>query len=144
LARIKIDLPKEFRFQVSIPVRITDVNYGGHVGNDAILSLMHEARMQYLAHYNYSELNFEGIGLIMSDVGIEFKNELFYGESIRASVVCGEFTKIGFDLYYKFEKQSAGKMLLVAAGKTGMVCFNYDSKKITVVPEAAKSKLGLG
>ena len=141
MARIKIDLPSYFGFQVSIPVRITDINYGGHVGNDAILSLMHEARMQFLAFHGYSELEFEGIGLIMSDAGIEFKNELFYGDSIIASVAAGEFTKVGFDLYYKFEKHSTGKQLLVAAGKTGMVCYNYSLKKISAVPEAAKIKL---
>ena len=141
MARIKIDLPANFNFRITIPVRITDVNYGGHVGNDAVLSIMHEARMQFLRHHGYSELEFEGTGLIMSDVGIEFKNELFYGESIIASVGAGDFSKVSFDLYYKFEKAVGEKLVIVATGKTGMICYNYDLKKITAVPEAAKLKL---
>jgi acyl-CoA thioesterase FadM len=72
MARIKIHLPDKFPFSVSIPIRITDINYGGHVGNDTVLSLIHEARVQFLQHHGYKELEIEDIGLIMSDVGIEF------------------------------------------------------------------------
>ncbi len=67
MARVKIDVPDEFSYTTHIPVRITDLNYGGHVGNDTILSLIHEARIQFLGHYGYGELNMEGVGLIMSD-----------------------------------------------------------------------------
>jgi acyl-CoA thioesterase FadM len=70
MERIKINLPEAFSFSTNIPVRITDLNYGGHVGNDAFLSLLHEARMQFLQQFGYSEMNVEGVGLIMSDVGI--------------------------------------------------------------------------
>ena len=79
MARIKIDLPGNFPFITNIEVRITDINYGGHVGNDSILSILQEARVRFFNHYGYTELNLEGVGMIMSDVGIEFKAELFYG-----------------------------------------------------------------
>src|SRR5688500_8579395 len=101
MARIKIDLPGSFSFQTTIPVRITDVNYGGHVGNDTVLSLVHEARMQFLKYHGYTELEFAGTSLIMNDAGIEFKQELFYGDTILASVTAGEFSKVSFDLFYK-------------------------------------------
>jgi len=141
MARIKIDLPEKFPFSVSIPIRITDLNYGGHVGNDTVLSLIHEARMQFLQYYGYKELEIEGIGLIMSDVGIEFKSELFYGDTIKASVSVGDFSRIGFDLFYKLEKEAEGKTILVATAKTGMICYNYDSKKIVKVPEKFQATL---
>jgi acyl-CoA thioester hydrolase len=137
MARIKIELPEKFPFTTSIPVRITDINYGDHVGNDTILSLMHEARVQFLKTHGYKELEFEGLGMIMADVGIEFKNELFYGDIIIASIAVGEISKVSFDLYYKFEKQLEGRNVPVAAGKTGMVCYDYDKKKIAVIPQKA-------
>ena len=141
MARIKIDLPDTFSFSVSIPIRITDINYGGHVGNDTVLSLMHEARMQFLQHYGYKEMEIEGVGLIMSDVGIEFKSELFYGDMIKASVSVGEFSRIGFDLYYKLEKETEGKTILAATAKTGMICYDYSLKKIVRVPEKFQAAL---
>ena len=141
MARIKIDLPEKFPFSVSIPIRITDLKYGGHVGNDTVLSLIHEARMQFLQYYGYKELEIEGIGLIMTDVGIEFKSELFYGDTIKASVSVADFSRIGFDLYYKLEKVVEGKTILVATAKTGMICYDYSSKKIMRVPEKFQATL---
>ena len=145
MARIKIDLPDNFSFITSIPVRISDVNYGGHVGNDAILSLIHEARMQYLKHFGYSELELEGVGLIMADAAIEFRNELFYGDTIIVSVACAEFSKVGFDIYYKLEKNADQaqneKRTVVAVAKTGMVCYDYSNKRIASIPEEARKNL---
>lgn len=141
MSRIKIDLPTDFAFTSVMPVRITDLNYGNHVGNDTILSLIHEARVQYLHHLGFGELNFAGTGLIMADVGIEYKAELHYGDTVRASVAAGDFSRIGFDLYYKLEKEENGKTVLVAAAKTGMVCFDYEKKKVAMLPAAARQKL---
>ena len=141
MARIKIDLPDNFSFSTSIPIRITDINYGGHLGNDTILSLIHEARIQFLKTHDYTEIEFEGVGMIMSDVGIEFKNELFYGDVVIASVTASDFSKVSFDIYYKLEKIQDDKRVLVVIAKTGMVCFDYKNKKIANVPEKARTKL---
>jgi acyl-CoA thioester hydrolase len=140
MPRVKIQLPEKFLFETIIPVRITDLNYGNHVGNDTILSILHEARVQYLGQFGLEELNFAGLGLIMSDVAIEFKNELFYGDSIIASVIATEFSKVAFELYYKLEKQNGGRRIIVATAKTGMVCFDYSAKKIAPIPENVKTK----
>jgi len=141
MSRIKIDLPENFSFTTLIPIRITDLNYGGHVGNDTVLSIIHEARVQFLMHHGYTELNFAGEGLIMSDVAIEFKSEVFYGDIINASVTVSEFSRVGFEIFYKLEKQVDGKDVIVAISKTGMVCYNYALKKIAQVPAGVKEKL---
>jgi acyl-CoA thioester hydrolase len=141
MSRVKIDIPADFTFSTNIPVRITDINYGGHVGNDTMLSMLHEARAQYLAHYNYTELNCGGPGLIMSDVAIEFKNELFYGDIIIASVTAGAFSKVAFDVYYKLEKHGSNGNITIAVAKTGMVCYDYAAKKIVSIPPEVKEKL---
>lgn len=141
MARIKIHLPPNFTFSCIIPVRITDINYGGHVGNDTVLTIIHEARMQFLKKLGSTEMDFAGTGMIMADAAVEFKSELFYGDVVIASVAANEISKIGFDLFYKLEKESDGKRTLIAIAKTGMICYDYERKKIVAVPEAAKQKL---
>ena len=142
MPRIKVEFPKHVSFVTTIPVRITDLNYGGHVGNDTILSLIHEFRMQFLLHLGYaSELKVEGVGLIMTDVAIEFKNEMFYGEELRGSVAVEEISKVGFELYYKLEKSFAKNPVAVALAKTGMVCFDYENRKIAPIPGKFRQKL---
>lgn len=141
MSRIKLEMPAAFNFTAIIPIRITDVNYGGHVGNDAVLSLIHEARMQYLNRFGFTEMNCSGAALIMSDAAIEFKKEFFYGDMLQVHVAAGNFSKVGFDFFYKLEKETEGKSTVLALAKTGMVCYDYDHKKITPIPEAAKRQL---
>lgn len=141
MPRIKIEMPEFFSFNTSFPVRITDLNYGAHVGNDTVLSFIHEARVRFLKSLGYTELNLEGTGLIMSDVAIEFKKEIYYGEEIMASVAAMDFNRVGFDLVYKLEKNSGSSHILLALAKTGMVCYDYSVKKITNLPEAVRQKL---
>ena len=144
MARIKIELPQSFSFSCQIPVRITDINYGGHAGNDTVLSIIHEARMQFLQSLGYTEMDFAGAGMIMSDVVIEFKNELFYGDVVIASVASGEISRIGFELIYKLETirpANGERKVLVAAAKTGMICYDYEKKKIISLPAEARIKI---
>ncbi|MEJ8844677.1 thioesterase family protein [Lacibacter sp. H375] len=139
MSRIKLTLPEQFTFTATIPIRITDLNYGNHVGNDAVLSIIHEARMQFLSHHGFAELNCGGVGLIMSDVGIEFKNEIFYGDILSVNIAAVNFTSVGFDLYYQILNK---EKLITALAKTGMVCYDYDKKKIAHVPVEVREKLG--
>ena len=142
MARIKIDLPGKFSFSTNIPIRITDINFGGHVGNDTILSIVHEARAKFFTHCGYTELDFGGAGTIMSDVAIEYKDQIYYGDEIIASIAVGEITKVAFDLFYKLEKKSLeGKLISVAFAKTWMVCYDYDKKKVIAIPEEAIKKI---
>jgi acyl-CoA thioester hydrolase len=142
MARIKIDMPHKFSFSTKIPIRITDINFGGHVGNDTILSIVHEARAKFFTHCGYTELDFGGVGTIMSDVAIEYKDQIYYGDEIFASIAMGEITKVAFDLFYKLEKSSAnGKVSTVALAKTWMVCYDYDKKKVAAIPDVAIKKI---
>jgi len=141
MSRIKLELPADFSFSTNIPVRISDINYGGHVGNDSILALIHEARVQFLDQFGYKELQVGIGGLIMKDVIIEFRRELFYGDTVKASVKAQDFSTSSFNIYYKLETQSGANLVLVTAARTGMVCYDYQSKKIIQLTDEVKSKL---
>src|SRR5580704_7004918 len=141
MPRYTLVIPEIFPFTTEIPIRITEINYSGHVGNDSILSIIHEARVRFLRHFGYGELDIAGVGLIMADVTIEVKNELFYGDRLRASIAAAEFYRVGFDLYYKLEKEAEGKWIPVSFARTGMVTYDYSMKKIAPVPKEVCSKL---
>jgi len=134
MARIKIDMPDKEIAAIQIRVRIGDINYGNHVGNDAFVSIIHEARLQWLQQNSFTEMNAAGAGLIMSDLAIEFKNESYYGEEIAIKIYCGEISKVSFDLYYQLTTERNQQTVLLAKAKTGMVCFNYQLKKVSQIP----------
>lgn len=141
--RIKLTLPETFHFSTEMVIRITDLNYGGHVGNDVFLSLMHEARQQYLLSLGYKELSFAGTGLIMADIALEYKRELNHMDRVRIAVVAAGLDKLGFDLFYKVELLTNDGWALAAKAKTGMICYDYAAKKKVSIPEEAVAKLTL-
>ena len=141
MARIKLEIPKRIIASFHIAVRIADINYGNHVGNDAFVSIIHEARMQWLNQYGYTELKIEGIGLIMSDLAIEFKNESFYGDVVDIKIGVDEISRVGFDLYYQLFAIRNNETVLLAKAKTGMVCYDYDLKKVAAIPDSLKNIL---
>ena len=125
MSRIKLEIPEKIIASFTIPVRITDINYGNHVGNDAFVGIIHEARMQWLNKHNYTEINIEGVGLIMSELVIEFKKEAFYGDQIHVRLSAGEISRVGFELFYQLYTERDKEITLLAHAKTGMVCYNY-------------------
>lgn len=142
MSRVKIKFPTEKPlFNAVVPVRIGDVNYGGHVGNDAILSIIHEARMQMLTAFGLSEMNACGVGLIMADVAIAYKGESFYKDILDVAMYANEFTGTSFDLLYHITTKRHDEVMQVAQAKTGMVCFDYKTREIATLPDGLKSIL---
>jgi acyl-CoA thioesterase FadM len=139
MPRIKIELPEKFVFKTEIPIRITDINYGGHLGNDSILSIIHEARLRFLIHNGYSESNIEGIGIIMTDAAIQYKSEGFYGDELLVELTVTDFTSIGCDIVYRLSNKNSKKEIALA--KTGIVFFNYEKRKTAPVPLEFKKKI---
>jgi acyl-CoA thioester hydrolase len=142
MPRIKIDLPEKFfDISISIPVRITDINYGDHVGNDSLVAIIHEARMQFLQHHGFTELDIEGIGLIMSDLIVEFKNESFYKDVIDVKMGSDNISRVSFELFYQLTSIRNNEKIIIANAKTTMVCYDYELKKVAALPGKLKDIL---
>ena len=142
MARIKIELPSVWTFSADVPVRITDLNYGQHVGNDTMLAYIQEARVQWLRSLGYpSELLVPPVGLILVDLAVRMKSEVAYGDSIRIRMAISEWSKVGFELVYLLEK--AGDESEIARATTGLVFFNYDTRRLSPAPEGFRAKAGV-
>ena len=135
MARVKLQIPEKKLFTCTIAVRISDINYGSHVGNDAIVSMLHEARVQWLASLQLTELNIGGAALIMADLQVEYKAETFYADVLTINLFIGEINKISFELYYQILTTRAEQTFIIANAKTAMVGYNYETKKVANMPE---------
>ena len=141
MARLKISLPSTSIGSIQIPVRITDINYGNHVSNNAIVEIVHEARMQFLNQHGFTEMDVAGTSLIMSDLCVEYKNESFYNDLLEIKIFAGEISRVSFELLYEISTKRKGTTVIIALSKTGMVCYNYQIKKVESVPMELKSIL---
>jgi acyl-CoA thioesterase FadM len=142
MARVKLKFPDEKPlFTTTIPIRVGDLNYGNHVGNDSVLSIVHEARMQFLVSKGGSEMNAGGVSLIMADVMIAYKGESFYGDKLEISIFADELTNYSFDLLYRITTNRDNKQEEIAHAKTGMVCFDYNRRIIVNMTDELRGLL---
>jgi acyl-CoA thioester hydrolase len=136
MPRVRIDLPETFLFTTEITVRVTDLNYGAHLGNDTMLSLIHEARVQFLRAFGMNEKDAGGVSIIMADAAIVYRAEAFAGDCLRFDVTIGELSRAGCDLLYRVTRASDGR--LVAEVKTGIAFLDIESRKLTALPDAIR------
>ena len=134
MARVKLDIPEHPLFTAAISVRITDINYGGHLGNDSLLSLLHEARVQFLRHFGFTEHDIGGKGIIMTDAALVYKAEIFYGDALSIEVGIADLHSRGADITYRVMKSGTE----AARAKTGIVFFDYGNRTIVSMPDEFK------
>ncbi len=136
MPRLKLNPLNTYPFATEITVRTTDLNYGSHLGNDKLISLIHEARVAFLADHGFTEKNFGGVPLILGDIAAVYLEEAFAGDVLRFEVAAGEPTRCGFRLFFRVTRPADGKP--IALVENGMVCFNYQTHSIQPLPKAVK------
>jgi 4-hydroxybenzoyl-CoA thioesterase len=140
MARIKIELPESFLFQTELPIYISHINYGNHLDNAALLTLVSEARMRFFKHFGFSEGDIDGAGIIVADAAIQYRAEAFHGEILVFEMTVADVGRVGCDLLYRVSKH--GSQQEVARGKTGIVFFDYSTREPVPVPPAFLKKIG--
>jgi YbgC/YbaW family acyl-CoA thioester hydrolase len=138
MARIKLQMPDNYQFATTIDVRITDLNYGNHLANDSLLSIIHEARVRFLNNFGYSEIDVEGFGIMMADSVIIYKSQSYYGDSLKIEVGVGDISKKSCDFFYQITKNGEK---VVALCKTAIVFYDYHSQKPARIPEPFLEKI---
>lgn len=140
MSRIEITLPECFPFATEIPLYIGHMNYGGHLDNALLLTIVSEARLRFLKSMGYTELNVEGVGIIVADAALQYKSEAFHGEVMRVCMAAGDFGKVGCDLLWRMAEKTSGRE--VARGKTGIVFFDYAQRKVARLPDSFRRQAG--
>jgi acyl-CoA thioesterase FadM len=142
MPRIEIDISVQLPFRCELDVLIGHINSGDHLGNDAVIALLNEARTRFLAHCGYPRGTIDGVQLINADLAVNYKSEARYGERIAIEVGIGECLKYGADFVYRVTAVTDGR--LVAVAKTAMLLFDYDNKKLMPAPAEFHQRLQRG
>ncbi|MDO6441625.1 thioesterase family protein [Marinobacter sp. 2_MG-2023] len=139
MARIALSFPDDvFYFETLMQVRTTDINGANHLGNDALVSMLSEARAQFLINFGIPESDSGGEGIIVTDLATMYQSESFFPEMLRFEVGVMDFNKYGGDFVFRVTKAESGQA--VALAKYGFVFFDYPQKKVVSIPESFRSR----
>jgi 4-hydroxybenzoyl-CoA thioesterase len=139
MPRIKIELPERFPFATDITIYQSHINYGGHLDNAQLLTLVSEARSRFFSSLGYHEGNVEGVGIILADAAVQYKSEAFHGEVMEVRMTANDFSKNGCDLVWQMSEKTSGRE--VARGKSGVVFMDYTARKIAPLPEEFRRRI---
>jgi acyl-CoA thioesterase FadM len=139
MARIRIEFLEPTLFTHEIPVRITDLNYGDHLGHDALVSLLHEARARFFRSLGKEESDVDGAGILLVELVVTYLAQVHYGQTLTVEIAAGEIGRSGCALVYRVRDRDRGTD--VALARTGIVFFDYDRHKVVPMPESFRDAL---
>jgi len=134
MARVKINMPEEFLFSMEYRVRFSDLDYARHLTSVAMVHVLHEARLQFLASLGLTESNIFGLGMVVTDLAIDYRSESFAKDVLVVDVGVGKFNKYGCDICFRITNSALERN--VCNAKMGVVFFDFDKHKIALVPPA--------
>jgi acyl-CoA thioester hydrolase len=134
MPRIKLNEQQEYAFHYRLLLEPRDINYGGHLGNDAPVSILGSARGSMFRSMGLSEMDLgDGkTGIIMSDLAVNYKSEAFMFDELLIDTHVGEISRSSFRLFHRIKKGQ----IVVALVETGITTFSYALRKVVPVPEA--------
>ena len=135
----KIPPPEKIIFNTALEVRIYDINYGNHLGHDSLVSMLHEARVRFLRHLGYSELNIDGLGLLVTNLVVNYVGEAFLSDVISINIEITNTTKTTIEIVYQAVDSKTKKE--IARGLTTMVFFDYQKRKVARIPQKFLSEV---
>jgi acyl-CoA thioester hydrolase len=141
MPRVRVSPPEQFLFSMERAVGISDVNFARHLNSVAMVNILHEARLQFLASMGFTEGNIYGLGMVVTDLAVEYRAESFANDLLIIDVGVSGLNRYGFDI--GMQVTNSALETNVCNAKMGIVFFDFDKHQIAQVPGAFKARLGL-
>lgn len=132
MPRVKLTKLTSYQFCHRLTVRATDINYAGHVGNEALLGFVHEARSQFMARLGFDTVGVKHhqVGLIIADLAVNFMAEVYAQDNLEIDCQIGEIQEKSFRLFHRIRRAEQ----VIALVETGLVAFDYPARIVVQLP----------
>ena len=110
MPRVKLDPLSRYQHIYETIIEVTDLNYGNHMGNDALVGIIHRARVHFLHRLAASENNLgDGkTGILLTDLIINYKGEGFLFDKLIVKSSIGELRSKSFRMFHKIATNRTG------------------------------------
>ena len=138
MARLQLDFSRQqFCYSTHMTVRSTDINASNHLGNDAMISMISEARARFLFEFGIKEAD-QQHGIIVTDLATMYRAESHSRDQLLFEVGVMDFNRYGGDIIFRITRPADDT--LIALAKSGFVFFDYIAGKVTQMPDSFRDK----
>jgi acyl-CoA thioesterase FadM len=133
MPRVKLDELPSYEFQHHLTVRTTDINYAGHLGNEALLGIVHEARAKFLLRLKFDTITTKDqhTGIVIADLVVNFRAEAFAHDPLTIDCQIGDLGERSFRLYHRIRREEQ----VIALVESGAVSYDYMAGKTIPLPQ---------
>lgn len=119
-------------FKIDIPIRIYDINYGGHLGHSELIKITHEARVKFFSKFSLKESDIDGAGIIVRALVVNYLGEAFFEDLLHISIFINKIGKTSCDFFYEITKNTGQPVATVIET---VLFMNYVTRRIQRVPK---------
>lgn len=110
----------------TIKPRISDINYGGHLGHVELINLLHEVRVKFLHQYSLKETDIDGHVLVVRNLNLTYKNQVFWNNNLEIKMR----TRIdGAKIIFSYSVHNSTLGNQSAAAEVAMVLLNRERER---------------
>ncbi|WKD27156.1 thioesterase family protein [Halomonas sp. KG2] len=131
MERVTLDFPTAaIIHRHPLTVRVTDMNYGRHLGHDALVSLLHEARVHAFAALGLPEWDMKGI---VADLAVQYQSEARWPDALVIETAVPEPQGKALTVYQRICHAETDKV--VATARVNQLLLDLSSGRPVKVPD---------
>ena len=115
------------------------MNYGRHLGHDALVSLLHEARIQAFAALDLPEWDMHGYPSVVADLAVQYQSEARWPDGLTIATAVPEPQGKALTIYQRIYQ--ADSQQVVATARINQLLIDRATGRPVEVPEQVKQAL---
>nr|WP_299243175.1 thioesterase family protein [uncultured Halomonas sp.] len=134
MERLQLEFPEaDLVHRYPLSVRIGDMNYGRHLGHDALITLLHEARAQAFVALGFREWDVAGYPSVVADLAVQYRAEAKWPDALEVETAIPVAEERGFCVYQRLQRPEDKRTIAVA--RLNLVLLDLQSGKPVRVPD---------
>ncbi|MGC3871731.1 acyl-CoA thioesterase [Halomonas sp. GXIMD04776] len=140
MERVQLEFPEvDIIHHHPLSVRIGDMNYGRHLGHDALITLLHEARAQAFVALGFREWDVAGYPSVVADLAVQYRAEAKWPDMLEVETAIPSAEARGFCVYQRLHRPADKRTIAVA--RLNLVLLDPEAGKPVAVPSALNEAL---
>lgn len=137
MERVKLEFPEDaIVHRQPLSVRITDMNYGRHLGHDTLVSLLHEARIQAFGALGLTEWDMGGFPSVVADLAVQYQSEARWPDALVVETAIPEPVGKSLVVYHRVCHAEGGRP--VATARLNVVLVDPAKGRSVAIPDAVR------